>query len=95
ETLFHERTTGKSNLNKRNSCKEVRVGDIVVFDRTHVEIITKINYNLFYDDGFCSVGIGRADHPKNKGGDGAERCDYFSADENRELENKDNTYYYL
>ncbi|MCG8698600.1 MAG: hypothetical protein MI922_11140 [Bacteroidales bacterium] len=95
ETLFHERTTGKSNLNKRNSYKEVRVGDIVVIDRTHVEIVTQVNYNWFYDHGFCSIGAGRAAHPNHSGGDGTEKCDYFGADEQRELENKNNTFYYL
>jgi hypothetical protein len=88
--------SGKSFLNKRSSYKEVQVGDIVVFGRHHVEIITRIMKYAIADDGFCSIGAGRASNPKNSDGDGKPRCDSsFSFREIRELENKENSYFYF
>jgi len=88
---------GQSTLKKRKSYKDVKEGDIVVFGTSHVEIITKINDNWISDDGFCSIGAGRATNPKNDEGDGKEKCDNFIdlSFGARELNKKNNSYYYL
>lgn len=83
---------GKSFLKKRNSYKDVQAGDIVVFGKGHVEIITEIKNNWIADDGFCSIGAGRGAGREDMG---SIRCDSFFSDGRRELENSNNSYYYL
>ncbi len=85
---------GRSFLKKRASYTDVQIGDIVVIGTGHVEIITRIEKNLVFDDGFCSIGAGRGE--RGEDGDGKVRCDssnYFK--ETRELKNPNNTYFYL
>ena len=90
---------GKSSLKKRSSYKDVKAGDIVVFGNYHVEIITEIKKYWIADDGFCSIGAGRGRSYLDEGGDGKEKCDtrfsYNLFTESREIEAKNNTYYYL
>ncbi len=86
---------GKSTLKKRNSYKDVQAGDICVFGDKHIEIITSIQKNSIADDGFCSIGAGRASSPETSGGDGTIRCDSFFSIGTRELENNNNTYFYI
>ncbi|ELY2016606.1 hypothetical protein SL053_000479 [Flavobacterium psychrophilum] len=86
---------GKSSLRKRSSYKDAKAGDIVVFGTHHVEIITEIQKNWIADDGFCSIGAGRTDSYKENDGDGREKCDSFFSIGTRELNNKENSYFYL
>ncbi|WP_299431378.1 hypothetical protein [uncultured Aquimarina sp.] len=84
----------QSTLKKRANYREVEPGDIVVFGKSHVEIITSITKHVFSDDGFCSIGAGRGQ--RGSSGDGTIRCDSaLSFSESRELENDNNTYFYL
>ena len=90
--------SGQSFLRKRNSYKEVKAGDIVVFKYAgipkHVEIITEIQKNRFADDGFCSIGAGRG---QEKNDLGMIKCDSHKwfIEGRRELEDKGNTYFYI
>ncbi|WP_422092011.1 hypothetical protein [Tenacibaculum ovolyticum] len=86
---------GKSSLRKRNNYKDVEAGDICVFGTHHVEIITSIQKNLIADDGFCSIGAGRGVNPETIDGDGNIKCDSFFSIGTRELENNNNTYFYI
>jgi hypothetical protein len=90
---------GQSPLKKRRNYKDVEVGDIVVFGDYHMEIITQLRKNYWIaDDGFCSIGAGRADNPTNKEGDGKPRCDTafsFALGDTREIGDKNNSYYYI
>ncbi len=78
---------------KRSKIEDVKLGDIVVMlDGHHVEIITKIQNYTFADKGFCSCGAGRAYEDEM----GTEKCDSsFTLSETRELENYQNTFYYI
>jgi hypothetical protein len=91
--------SGKSFLHKRSSYKEVEAGDIVVFGTHHVEIITAIRKYWMADDGFCSIGAGRASNPIEKKGDGKERCDtaygFSLSGDTRELGDENNSYFYF
>ncbi len=80
-----------SPLKKRESYKDVEIGDIVLFGETHMEIITDIEHNWIADDGFCSIGAGRP----NKSEMGIEKCDGFFSDNTREIDNRNHSYYYL
>ncbi|MCQ4140628.1 hypothetical protein [Chryseobacterium sp. EO14] len=86
---------GKSFLNKRSNYKDIKAGDIVVFGTHHVEIITEIKKFWLADDGFCSIGAGRGRSYEEREGDGKIKCDSFFSFGTRELENKDNSYFYL
>lgn len=89
---------GQSVLKKRESYKDVKEGDIVVFGTTHVEIVTSIQKNSFVDDGFCSIGAGRGMSREQVG---SIKCDsdwgwslpYLGGA--RELKDDNNTYFYL
>ena len=90
--------SGQSFLRKRNSYKEVKAGDIVVFkyggSPKHVEIITEVQKNRFADDGFCSIGAGRGQKRSDLG---VVKCDshrWFIGGR-RELEDKGNIYFYI
>ncbi len=83
---------GKSSLRKRNSYKDVQVGDICVFGTHHVEIITGIQNNWVADDGFCSIGAGRGGSREEMG---LMKCDSFFASGSRELDNDDHTYFQI
>ncbi len=79
----------------RKTIDEVKIGDIVVMlgDR-HVEIVTKIIEYKIFDKGFCSRGAGRPFQSDI----GTEKCDsnnIFTGNEDRELENKKNSFHYL
>ena len=70
-------------IEKRDSNKKVlvSVGDIAcMLGGKHVEIVTQVNINSFYDDDFCSRGGGRGE-----GDDGKERCE--SVRTSREIDN--------
>jgi len=94
---------GQSFLHKRKSFKEVQVGDVVVFGTHHTEIIVELrkNQSVFgfkADDGFCAIGAGRgyANNDTHNEGDGKIKCDTSTTfKDTRELENSDNSYYYL
>jgi len=88
--------SGQTSLKKRASHKDVQPGDIVVFGKGHVEIVTSLADHWFADDGFCSIGAGRGDSYDNNG-NGQIKCDPSGMDryESRELENTNNTYFYL
>jgi len=90
---------GKSFLRKRNSYKDVKAGDVVVFKHNgrweHVEIITSVKKNTFSDDGFCSIGAGRGLSPNNSNGTGREKCDSFFSDSTREIDNNNHAYFFL
>ncbi|ENA1795619.1 hypothetical protein ABF176_002466 [Flavobacterium psychrophilum] len=91
---------GKSFLNKRSSYKDVKAGDVVVFGTHHVEIITEIKKYWIADDGFCSIGAGRGRSYEDSYGDGKIKCDTslswsFLGENSRELEDKNNSYFYL
>lgn len=69
-------------IEKRDKNKKVLVsiGDIAcMLNGTHVEIVTQININSFYDDDFCSRGGGRG------ADDGQVRCESFTT--SREIDN--------
>lgn len=84
---------GSGQFKERNSIEEVQVGDIVVMlGGRHVEIITRLKDYWFADKGFCSYGAGRG----NSAEIGIEKCDVnFKFDENRELNNAENSFHYL
>ncbi|MBQ4818595.1 hypothetical protein [Aquimarina sp. MMG016] len=85
---------GQTSLKKRIGYEETQPGDIVVIGTGHVEIITSLENHFIADDGFCSVGAGRGERGNN--GDGRIRCDgAFNPRETRELDNKNNTYFYI
>ncbi len=92
---------GKSFLHKRDGFKDVIEGDIVVIGTGHVEIVTRIEKNWVFDDGFCSVGAGRGLSPDRSGGDGTVKCDSDfgrflpKIGGPREIEDSNNTYFYL
>jgi hypothetical protein len=70
-------------IEKRDANKKVliSVGDIAcMLGGIHVEIVTQVNINAFYDDDFCSRGGGRGE-----GEDGKERCDTLKT--SREIDN--------
>jgi len=85
---------GKSSLKKRKNYKDVQAGDICVFGTLHVEIITKVQNNWISDDGFCSIGAGRGISREQMG---KVKCDGFIdlSFGSRELDNNNNTYYYI
>jgi hypothetical protein len=85
---------GRSPLLKRNSYKDVEIGDIVVFGTTHVEIITDVQNNWIADDGFCSIGAGRGGTKEDMGDI---RCDSdnWYVGGSRELNDPNNTYYHI
>jgi hypothetical protein len=65
-----------------------------------VEIITGFKKNYWVsDDGFCSIGAGRASNPLNGDGDGKIKCDtslsFALFGDTRELEDTDKSYFYL
>ncbi len=87
---------GDSTLKKRNDDDDdVKEGDIVVFGTTHIEIITSIQKNSFFDDEFCSMGAGRGVNRKQVGsGDWGWGAPYIGG--SREIEdNNNNTYFYI
>ncbi|WP_299215073.1 hypothetical protein [uncultured Aquimarina sp.] len=86
--------SGQTSLKKRESYKEVSPGDIVVIGTGHVEIITSIATHMFADDGFCSIGAGRGSDSEGSG-NGQVKCDGVFSSSVRELDNDNNTYYYL
>jgi hypothetical protein len=87
---------GHSTLKRRSSYKDVKVGDIVVFGSYHTEIIVEIRKGHWLaDDDFCSIGAGRGDSPNDNDGDGKLRCDSRFWFGSRELEDKNNSYFYL
>ncbi|WP_028887743.1 hypothetical protein [Tenacibaculum ovolyticum] len=72
--------------------------------------MTTVNYELykrgypiddgkivFYDanDSFYSIGAGRGTSPETIDGDGNIKCDSFFSIGTRELENNNNTYFYI
>ena len=94
--------SGQSFLRKRSRYKDVQIGDIIVFGTYHVEIITQLKKDYWIaDDGFCSIGAGRAIHPEaiQGDGDGKPRCDTFYESsiisDSRELGDRRNSYYHL
>ncbi len=88
---------GQSFLRKRKRYKDVQAGDIVLFGKSHVEIVTSIQENIFADDGFCSIGAGRGgDSSTGRDSMGSIRCDkWIELYNHRELNNENNTYYTL
>ncbi|WP_281980665.1 hypothetical protein [Tenacibaculum mesophilum] len=84
---------GKSSLRKRKNYKDVKVGDIVVFGKGHVEIITSIQKYWVADDGFCSIGAGRG---RGRSYMGSIECDgALTLSGKRELNNSNHTYFYI
>lgn len=77
---------------KKVEPNKLKRGNIVTFHNGgHTEIVTKSPLKFtFADDGFCSIGAGRADNTI-----GEIKCDSSFANETREIFNENNAYHSL
>ncbi|MCV6628298.1 MAG: hypothetical protein OIF50_00410 [Flavobacteriaceae bacterium] len=69
----------------------VEIGDIVCFNKEHMEVITKITKHASSPHRFCSVGAGRGFSPYSNAADGEARCDSYI--QSRELAHDGNQYF--